>query len=410
MLKNNFQKFLSADLISQFGAGMTLSAISWFILDKSGSNSLVAAASNVNIISGLIISIFAGAIIDHFSKKATIVFSLILRAAFVVIPLILLATYGFNKYFLFILALNNGLGWNIYFPASKGLIQSITKKEDLLKMNSGAEITMQIGLFSSGAIAGLLYKYFGFNIILVISSVTFLIGAAIVNSIKIQEAEAEEKINNGFIEIFREGFSYLKAHKFIFVLGIIMYIPFVAGSSFSTILPGFVRQVLKGDSTVYGLVDMFYGVGACVGGIAIIGIAKRISSRLLITVGFAISTSAAIIMFLNKSVLLACMITITFGICSAGIRTVIYSLIMRTVPNAYLGRIMSVWNAISLTLQVIVTYSIGRITDKVSVAYGFLFYAAVMLIGLIMYSISAKLSAEKAINEDDVDKITSKAE
>lgn len=404
MLKSNFQKFLSADLISQFGAGMTLSAISWYILDKSGSNALVAAASNVNIISGLIISIFAGAIIDNFSKKSTIVFSLILRAVFILIPLLLIAAYGFNKYFLYILALNNGLGWNIYFPASKGLIQSITSKEDLLKMNSGAEITMQIGLFSSGAVAGFIYKYFGFNLILVISTITFLLGAFIVNSIKVQEGMDNTSSKSSFTEIFREGFLYLKSNKFIFILGIVMYIPFVAGSSFTIILPGFVRQVLKGDSTVYGLVDMFYGVGACIGGIAIIGLAKKRSSKLLITVGFALSSSAAVIMYLNKSIVIACAITIIFGLCSASIRTVIYSIIMKAVPNAYLGRIMSVWNAISLTLQVIVTYSVGRLTDRISVAYGFLFYGAVMFLGLVIYNLLNKLAAKKSTDQQSMGK------
>ncbi|MDD3225106.1 MAG: MFS transporter [Clostridium sp.] len=286
---NNYKKFLSADLISQFGAGITLSATSWFILDKSGSNELVAAVSIVNIVSGLIISIFAGSIVDGFSKKLTIVFSLILRAVLVMLPFILLSVYGFNKYYLFILALNNGLGWNLYFPASKGLLQEITSENDLIKINSGAEVTMQIGLFSSGAVAGSLYKYFGFNIILIISTVTFVLAAIIMNSIKIKEDVykiEERKDNASFIKLFREGFSYLLSNKFILFLGLTLYVPFIASCSISTTLPGFVGQVLKGDSTVYGLVDMIYGVGACISGLTVIGLSKKFSAKILIMEGF----------------------------------------------------------------------------------------------------------------------------
>jgi len=402
MFKNNFRKYLLADLISQFGAGMTMSAMSWFILDKSGSNQLVAAAFGVNILSGILMSIFAGTIVDKFSKKTTVIFSLLLRAVLVTAPMILLSLYGFNKYFLFLLALNNGLGWNLYFPASKGLLQEITSKKDLIKMNSGAEITMQVGLFSAGAVAGGLYKVFGFNLILILSTILFILGSLLINSIKVEKKIASSEPSASFVQLFKEGISYLASNRFIFLFGLTMFIPFVAASCYSVALPGFVNKVLQSDSSIYGLVSMSYGIGAIIAGLTVMSLSKKFSQKALIIGGFVIGIGCGLVMFLTKSIAVTLTITMLCGICGPGIRTIMYSVIMEIVPKTHLGRIMSVWNILSLTLQVAVTYSIGRTMDNISVSYGFLFYSLIMIIGFVIYYGSSKVAVKKEVPAEDV--------
>ena len=399
MFNNNLRKFLLADLISQFGAGMTMSATSWFILDKTGSNELVALTFGFNVFSGLIMSIFSGIIVDRFSRKAIVIFSLILRGMLITIPMLLLSSYGINKYFLFLLALNNGLGWNLYFPASKGLLQEITSKNDLLKMNSGAEMTMQIGLFSAGAVAGVLYKVLGFNAILLISTATMVLGAIIIKLIKVEEDMRAANTTTGFIELFKDGISFLSSNVYIFLFGLTMYIPFVAASCYSVTLPGFVNKLLQGDSVIYGLVSMFYGIGACVAGLTVIGLSNKISQRILITGGFVVAIFCGLFMFFTKSIIGTIAITFIVGLCGPGIRTIMYSLIMEIVPKSYLGRIMSVWNIISLGLQIIMTYLIGKTMDQIGASYGFFFYSLIMIIGFIIYYFSSKFTVKKSSTE-----------
>jgi len=97
MQNRNIKLFLSADLCSQFGAGMTIAVLSWYALDKSGSNQLVATIINANVISGILMSLFAGVIVDNFSKKFITILSYILRILFIAVPLLLLTFYGYNK-------------------------------------------------------------------------------------------------------------------------------------------------------------------------------------------------------------------------------------------------------------------------------------------------------------------------
>ena len=84
---------------------MTIAVLSWYALDKSGSNQLVATIINANVISGILMSLLAGVIVDNFSKKFITILSYILRILFISVPLLLLTVYGYNKYFLLLIAL-----------------------------------------------------------------------------------------------------------------------------------------------------------------------------------------------------------------------------------------------------------------------------------------------------------------
>jgi hypothetical protein len=66
---HNLRNYLVADLISQFGCGMCLLTMTWFLLEKTGKNELGAIVYGVNLLCGLITSIFSGLIVDRFKKN-----------------------------------------------------------------------------------------------------------------------------------------------------------------------------------------------------------------------------------------------------------------------------------------------------------------------------------------------------
>ncbi|MED3945081.1 MFS transporter [Priestia megaterium] len=408
MQNRNIKLFLSADLCSQFGAGMTIAVLSWYALDKSGSNQLVATIINANVISGILMSLFAGVIVDNFSKKFITILSYILRILFIAVPLLLLTVYGYNKYFLLLIALSNGLGWNLYYPASKGLLQEISTKEQLLKSNSGAEITMQVGLFSSGAIAGSLYNICGFKIILIMSIITFLVSAFLTSLLKTKKKKPVSRDNFKIKDSYVEGMKYFQHHGAIFFLGLILFIPFIGANVINTILPGYASIELNTNAAVYGLIDMAYGIGACVVGFTIIGLSKRFSINMIVSIGFIIGILTGLVLFTNTSKFFAGVLFFICGLCGPGIRSLIYSLIMKVVPNEFLGRTMSLWNLLSLMIQVIATFAIGKIMDIISPAWGFLIYSFILIIGLVLFfSIARSINKYIEVDTEQYNRVSS---
>lgn len=385
MQNKNLKLFLTADLFSQFGAGMTIAALSWYAIDISGSNQVVAAITIVNIIGGILMSLFAGLIIDYFPKKNITLISHIIRCIFVLVPLLFLVFYGYHSFFLYLIALSNGLGWNLYYPASKGLLKEISSNEELMKSNSGAEITMQIGLFSSGALAGSLYNFLGFNVILFIALIIFFVSIFITSLIKVNISQGVNVEKIGIKEMYIEGIRYFQGNTTIFLMGIILYIPFIGANLINTILPGYSINVLHANSVVYGLIDMAYGIGACVVGFTIIGLSKKLSVNFLIILGFLLATFTGLVLYFNTSKAMTGIMFFICGLCGPGIRSLIFTLIMQRVPEGLLGRAMTMWNLLSLVIQVIATYLIGIIMDVINPAWGFLIYSLIIVCGLFLF-------------------------
>ena len=64
----------------------------------------------------------------------------------------------------------NGIGWTVYMSASRSLVQELLPKEDLLNGNSLIEISLQVGMFVAGGVSGVLYKFYGFEVILILNA------------------------------------------------------------------------------------------------------------------------------------------------------------------------------------------------------------------------------------------------
>ncbi|SFX61775.1 Predicted arabinose efflux permease, MFS family [Thermoactinomyces sp. DSM 45891] len=398
LFRNNLQLFLLADLICQFGAGITLGTLNWLVLDHMGKNELVSYVFGVNVVCGLLISFFSGLIVDRFDKKAVVIWSNVFRIALTLITLLLFLFTGFHYSYVFLLAISNGIGWNIYFPATKALLQSITAKGgNVLKGNSGAEIAMQVGMFSAGAVGGLLYKNLGFNTILIINIVMFVIASLLVKLISVETTPAKTGLKLAHLkEDFIDGFKYFRHRSAIFLLGITMFIPFVAAGLINVSLPGYVSTFLNEDSVTFGLITMCYGIGACISGLIIMNLSSKISRKGLVLAGFIIAILCGGLMFVNHSVAIACFNNMMFGFCGSGIRIIMYSEVMEKLPSEYIGRAMSIWNVIGMALQIGCTYIVGKSMDAWGAQYGFLILSSVMMLGFIIYGLSYRMGKKSS--------------
>lgn len=386
IVKRNFRNFIISDFFVQFGSGMTLIAVSWYIKDITGSNYNVGLFFSINAACGIIMSFLSGLIIDRIDKRNLMIWINIFRMLALMLSIFLIQINGFHLFYVLLIAMGNGFGWNIYLPVSKSIIPSITRKGNLMKTNSIAEIAMQVGLFSSGALAGILYKVIGFHTILYINSLCFVFAILFMCHVKLQKEDgdnSEQTISP--VQQFFGGVMYLFREKYIFLLGLVMYVPFIGAICINVSLPGYVQDILQRDSTAYGIIDMFYGVGACFSGFLMILLSRKYKQRYLVYSCYAVAIVLALILTFNTSIIITSLIIALFGICGPGIRIVLNTEIMSVVPTSLLGRAMSVWNTLQLLLQLMLSNTIGVVMDKMGAQYGFSIYAIVMFAGLLLY-------------------------
>lgn len=379
MMKKNFRLFITSDIISQFGAGLILVALNWYIIDIYHSNSLIAIVANINVIAGILISIVAVGILKCINARWLVISSNCFRIFFIVLALVLFKMNLDKKLAIYLLALSGGIGWNLYFPASKDILNSFTTEDNALQINSFAEISMQVGLLTATLFSGILYRYVGFENILVIGIVLFVSSLLIFSSVKYSEQNKIKADKN--VKLF----SYFLKEKWLLLLGIVLYIPFIGTNIITTALPGYIKDQLSGNSIIYGITDTMYGVGACLASFVLTFIVKYFNKEKLILFLFIFSTILGAVLSLNQKLSLAIGYIFLLGMVEPVIRTIMYTRTMEIVSSTLLGAVVAFWNFINLILQFFANYGVGKVMDDVGPQWGFIIYAGVMILGSLIF-------------------------
>ncbi|WP_181348146.1 MFS transporter [Thalassobacillus sp. CUG 92003] len=174
VFKRYFLMFFLADIISGFGVGMSTIGANWYLLDQTGSATAVGVMLTLNVFAGFLLSPLTGIITDRFNRKNVIQETFISRAVLIGALTALFILDGSSIYYIYAFAIINGIGWSVYMSASRSLIQELLPEEELSKGNSLIEISLQVGMFMAGAASGFIYKYIGFEAILLINALMFV--------------------------------------------------------------------------------------------------------------------------------------------------------------------------------------------------------------------------------------------
>ena len=396
--KNNFRNLFFADIISGFGTGISLIGANWFLMALTKSVKSIGFMLAINVFAGLIIFPFVGILTDKFNRKSIIFWTNLIRAIGVFIIACTLLFSSFKIYFFYFFAVINGMGWSLYMAASKSLVQELLTKEDLIKGNSLIEISSQVGAFISAALSGIMYKYLGFWVILMFNTGAFVISNIFLFFINYNPISAEDNELSFYVQ-FKNGIRYLYQNVDIFLIGIISVIPCVATMTYNVVMPGYVNKILNGDSIVFGLADMFYGIGGFLSGFIAAMMAKKISRNGTIVLFYLISCGVMIAAALNNYLFILYVVSALFGLSNSSLRIVINTIIMETVPKSFMGRTMSVWTAISLLFQTASATGVGIMIDFFTARIGFIYISLTMILGIILwffllYKVKGKFSIE----------------
>ncbi|MBU9723434.1 MULTISPECIES: MFS transporter [Bacillaceae] len=384
--------FFLADIISGFGVGMSTIGANWYLLDKTGASSAVGIMLALNVLAGFLVSPITGTLIDRFNRKVVIQLTFILRAVAIGILTAAFIFDGFTIGYIYLFAIINGIGWSIYMSASRSLIQELLPESDLSKGNSLIEISLQVGMFMAGAASGFIYKFAGFETILLINCLMFVVSSLFIIFVKYQSILLEDK-EDSFIKSFKKGIHYLRSHQFIFLLGFVSIIPLVVTMTFNVVLPEYVSGTLNADSIVFGLSDMAYGIGGLISGLIAAPFARKITKNRALSIIFTLSVLTLVGLSLNSLVIMIYLGSFLIGFSNSSIRIIMNTMLMEIVPKSLMGRAMSVWMGISLFLQAIFAGGLGLIIDIFSPGVGFMCMGAIMLVGLVLhFYISKRIS------------------
>ncbi|MBH76001.1 MAG: hypothetical protein CMP68_02425 [Flavobacteriales bacterium] len=264
------------------------------------------------------------------------------------------------------------------------------KKKNYVKINSYIEIVGQSTTVAAGGLAAILLSGLSFksiNInplsiekILLIDSITFLIGSLIISKIKFSKKKNKRR-SDDILKRLYVGIKFLKSNKLILIFGICSHIIFAfILTELFTLLPLLIKNFFTKGAYVFAITDLCYAVGALFSGFFVhkwITYIDKIRLSFLLIIFTSISI---LVMISNKSLVSLFTISIILGLSNSGVRILRNSFLFDNVPNDKIGRVISIFVSINTMIRVVLifVFSYHFFSEKENVIYGYVICSIIL--------------------------------
>lgn len=397
-----------ANIISGLAQGISMVAIPWYFVKIVSRPEVFANAYLLITFLTLFWGIYAGTLVDRYSRKNLFIVINIICGLFIGS----VAFFGIHMEYLsdLLVILVFGItifNYNIHYPNLYAFGQEITEPKNYGKLNSYIEVQGQVTSVLAGAFAALLLTgttnnilevggfsfTLPFNIeqwkiyeVFLMDAITYLVVIFIFVSMKYTSIAKDKTHVDGIMERLKGGFSYLKNHPIIFVFGFTSSMLFAFTLvEVHVILPSYVDRFLKMDGNIYASAEIYYSFGAIMAGLLILRIFKRFNTVfgvivLMMVVSFAFYAMSVYdilwVFFLGNFIL---------GITNAGVRILKTTYLFNHVPNNLIGRTNSVFGFLNTVVRMllIALFALPFYHISDNIRYGYIVGVIMMILTLI---------------------------
>ncbi len=290
--------FLGGRFVSLMGSGIQMIALPLYILDLTGSGTLMGVFSMLTILPALITSPFSGIIGDRRNRRNVMIAMDLGRGILICWFGILATTGNFNIYALFVLQIFVSIMDSLFNSSSSALMPDLISKTELIEANS-----MKGGFDAASTIlgpvmGGIIYGLWGIKMVFYSNGISFIISSVFSMFIAYnKKVEKKQKISlKLFLKENSEVFKFIVAKKGLLQLfTFAMTANFLLVPLFDVIMPYALKRGVGFTSRQYGYIMGFLAVGILLGNIGISLYFKKLGLRKLMKYGLVIETSLRLV-------------------------------------------------------------------------------------------------------------------
>src|SRR5947209_7159288 len=271
----SFRYLWLGQVVSQMGDWFDTIALYTIILSLTGSGRNVGLLMVARFVPSFVFGSISGVVADHFSRRAIMIVSDLLRA--VIVLGFLFVRRADQLWIIYVITVLQ-LAFSTFFePAKTAAIPSIVDDRELLSANAITSVTWSAMLTLGAAIGGVVTGLFGTNVAFVLDSASFLASAAFIAHIRFPKRPPREKARVTIgkalgITDTVEGARYVKHRPRVLAL-LLVKPAWGLGGGILTLLAVFGEKVFKfsfhsGPATAAGGLSVLYfarGLGTAVG-------------------------------------------------------------------------------------------------------------------------------------------------
>jgi len=356
--------------ISMVGSAMTQFGLSIWIWKTTGNATPFSIITTLFFIPNLIFSPLAGALIDRWPIKRSLILPDLSAGIITVLTLILYLMNKLNLPFLYIASFVSGTFNAFQWLAYSVTISVMLKKEEYGKANGLFSMAENGPIIIAPIVAGIFLPLINLSGVMLIDIITFIFAIGTVLYVYIPKIERE--MNQEKINIFKDsffGFKYIFKSKHLLALLTVFLLINFFGSFINPLFSPLVLSKTNNSSIALGIVQTSFGIGGVIGGFIMTiwgGTKKKIISLLG---GILLSGISIFIFGLSRNLFFLSI----FGFISQLMIVIANSssqaIWQSKVPPQIQGRVFSARRVIAQLVGTIPMISSGPIVDNILSKY-----------------------------------------
>jgi MFS family permease len=333
------------------GDAVSMVALVVLVVQITGSASAVGGALVARLLP-TIASPLAGVLADRVDRRIVLVASDLARAV-----LVLGLVFARDLATIYVLVFLMGLARTVFNPTVRAAFPSVVGGGDLTRANALISGTFSVSETAGPALGGLLVATVSVDAAFVLDAVTYLISAVLLSLTPLARPQREED-SAGFGEDLKAGFTYLAGARvpLAIVLG-----AFLTVLTINITIPAEVflaRETFKAGNAGYGLLVGLYGGGMVLGSALMAALGDRVRLLAFYFVGVFVSALALVGVGLSPAFVFALGALMVAGIANGTENVTTDTILQKSVPDAFLGRVFSV-RFLGFSIGEVFAYGLG---------------------------------------------------
>jgi MFS family permease len=360
----NYKLWFYGQMISLLGTWMQATAQGFLVFQLTHSPVYLGYVGFAYGIPSWIFMLYGGVLADRIPRRKM----LIITQASMMLFAIILAALTFSDlvqaWHIIVLAFLLGVANAFDAPSRQAFVNELVDRKDLTNAIALNATMFNVGTAVGPAVSGITYALFGPAWCFTINGISFIGVIAALLLMKIKNGKPYD--NNGkssFAEL-KEGLRYVRKHKIIRTLILMVGVVSLFGISFTTLLPAWSVKILNGDATTNGLLQSARGVGALTSALLVASLGRFTFRGKLWTIGsFIFPVMMFVFAFMNwLSLSLLLMVGTGFGLIL--IFNLANAMVQTLVEDSLRGRVMGIYTFIFFGMMPIGALLMGSLAEK----------------------------------------------
>ncbi len=370
--QRNFALLWFGQLISLTGDYVLIVALPFYTYQLTGSVLATGVMFLVQALPGLFLGSLAGVFVDRWDRRWTMIASDLLRAG--VLLFLLLVRSRDLVWIIYVVAFTEQLISLFFIPAKGAIIPNLVEEQHLMAANSLNSTSDAITRLVGPPLGGALLALLGLSSTVFVDSVSYLVSAVMILLISMparslpagqalavdQKEETEQKTKSGMLVtlagVWREWLDGLRLvihERILLTLFVAGAIIMLSQGIINVLIVVFVKAILHGDASTFGLLITFQGIGMLAGAVLVGQLGKRLKPAYLLALG-TVPAGMAVLAIVNVAniVLTLALITVV-GVLVVSFFITEQTLLQSAVADEYRGRVLGAYSTTSSLFYII---------------------------------------------------------